>query len=68
MNIEKRFMLDDLIIYIPPHVISYFDMGSTKLLDRKIEVLERLRDGDSLEDIENWEEVFELLPVGEHWD
>lgn len=69
-NLEKQLMVLDLLdeVEIPQPLINYFDYESTRLLDKKIEVLEQLKQGIPIEDIENGYSIFELLEFDQHWD
>ena len=59
-------LLDE--VEIPQPLIMYYDYDSTKLLDKKIEVLQELKNGTPFDDIEGAELIFELLPTSQHWD
>ena len=69
-ELEKQMAILDLLdsVVIPNPLINYFDYDSSDLLDWKIEVLERMKSGESIDDIEDGYSIFELLPVGQHWD
>ena len=49
-------------------IMKYFDTDSDKMLDEKIQVLEALKAGKSIEEIPNFYDVFELLPKEGIWD
>lgn len=51
-----------------PMLVKYFDIESTKLLDEKIEVLESIKQGKKIEEIQNFYDIFELLPKNGIWD
>lgn len=67
---QKQMLILDLLdeVEIPQPLMMYYDYESTKLLDKKIEVLQELKNGVSFDDIEGAELIFELLPTGQHWD
>jgi hypothetical protein len=69
-ELEKQMAILELLdsVEIPPPLMNYFDYDSEKLLDKKIEVLQRLKDGESIDNIEGGYSIFELLPEGQHWD
>lgn len=66
---EKEIRLNELLCYLAdfPMLIKYFDIESDKLLDEKIEVLEKVKEGKKIDEIPNFYDIFELLPEG-HWD
>lgn len=50
-------------------VHKFFDYDSFKLLDEKIDVLTKLKNGVKPVDIPNYYDILELYPKdGEHWD
>ena len=69
-ELEKQMAILDLLdeVVVPNPLMNYFDYDSLELLDKKIEVLQRLKDGESIDDIDGGYLVFELLPEGQHWD
>ena len=69
-ELEKQMAILELLdsVEIPLPLMNYFDYDSEKLLDKKIEVLQRLKNGESIDNIEDGYSVFELLPEGQHWD
>ncbi len=69
-ELEKQMAILELLdsVEIPLPLMNYFDYDSEKLLDKKIEVLQRLKNGESIDNIEGGYSVFELLPEGQHWD
>lgn len=70
MIIEKHIKINELYPYLAeaPMFMKYFDSESDKMLDEKIQVLEALKAGKSIEDIPNFFDVFELLPEEGIWD
>mgnify|MGYP004653716853 FL=1 len=68
--IEKHMKINELYPYLAevPMFMKYFDGESDKMLDEKIQVLEALKEGKSIEDIPHFYEVFELLPEEGIWD
>ncbi len=68
--IEKHMKINELYPYLAevPMFMKYFDSESDKMLDEKIQVLEALKEGKSIEDIPHFYEVFELLPEEGIWD
>lgn len=69
-DLQKMEMVLDLLdeVEVPEPLMMYFDYDSTKLLDKKIDVLQELKDGTPFEEIEGAESIFELLPTDQHWD
>jgi hypothetical protein len=59
-------LLDE--VEVPHPLMNYFDYDSEELLDKKIEVLQALKAGKSIDDIDGGYSIFELLPEGQHWD
>ena len=57
---EKLFELYQKIN--SPFIISHFDIDSDELLDQKIEILQRVVDGQNIQDIENYLEILEKYP------
>lgn len=57
---NKIFKLIDEIHY--PVLLEYFDFESDKDLDKKIEVLEQLKDGKDVSEIDGFWEILELYP------
>lgn len=51
-----------------PNLVKYFDLTSVKLLDEKLFVLEKLKEGNEIKDIEGFYNIFELLPKDANWD
>lgn len=68
-KIGKEIKLNELLCYLTdfPMLIKYFDVESDKMLDEKIEVLEKVKQGKKIDEIPNFYDIFELLPKG-HWD
>ena len=68
--IEKHMKINELYPYLAevPMFMKYFDSESDQMLDEKIQVLEALKEGKSIEDIPHFYEVFELLPEEGIWD
>jgi len=68
-NFEKQEAISNLLLsFYDPIVYKFFDIESDKLLDEKIEVLTRLKNGDAPIDIPNYYKVLELYPENELWD
>lgn len=48
---------------------KFFDLDSTKMIDRKLDVMEQLVSGKKPNEIKDYYTVLELYPKdGEHWD
>ena len=60
----KKAKISDLIwsVDFPPMLLQFFDCGSDKLLDEKIEVLTALKEGKTISEIPNFYDVLELYP------
>ena len=69
-ELEKQMTILNLLdeVTVPNPLMNYFDYDSNELLGKKIEVLQRLKDGESIDDIDGGYSIFELLPEGQHWD
>lgn len=67
---EKVIRIMDLLFEIDDTVFKkFFDIESTEMLDKKIEVLEKLSNGTVPAEIPEYYEVLELYPKqGEIWD
>ena len=68
-KMEKFLKVAELFAYsfgIPE--MKYFNLESEELLDEKIEVLTKIKEGKSIEDIPNFYEVLEDLPKEGIWD
>lgn len=67
---EKVIRIMDLLFEIDDTVFKkFFDIESTEMLDKKIEVLEKLANGTVPAEIPEYYEVLELYPKqGEIWD
>lgn len=66
---EKYLKVTELLAYsfgIPE--MKYFNAESEELLDEKIEVLTKLKEGLSIEEIPNFYKVLEDLPTDGIWD
>ena len=68
--IEKQMAIIELLPYLAeyPMFMQFFDTGSEKLLDEKIEVLEAIKAGKRIDDIPKFYEVLELMPKEGIWD
>ena len=68
MIFEKQIKVRDLLtaVFIPE--LQFFDVDSDKMLNEKIEVLEALKDGKSIDEIPNFYKVLELMPTNDMWD
>lgn len=67
---EKKIRIMDLLFEIDDTIFKqFFDIESDKMLDKKIEVLEKLASGVVPADIPEYYEVLELYPKDEGiWD
>lgn len=68
-KMEKFLKVAELFAYsfdIPE--MKYFNLESEELLDEKIEVLTKIKEGKSIEDIPNFYAVLENLPKEGIWD
>jgi hypothetical protein len=67
---EKKIRIMDLLFEIDDTVFKqFFDIESDEMLDKKIDVLEKLASGLVPADIPDYYEVLELYPKdGEMWD
>lgn len=66
---EKKLLIMDLLFEIDDHIFKqFFDIESDEMLDKKIEVLEKLKNGIQPADIPEYYEVLELYPEDEIWD
>ncbi len=70
IKIEKEMKVIELWSYLGqfPILINYFDIESDKLLDEKIEVLEAVKAGKTIDEIPGFYDIFELLPKEGIWD
>lgn len=67
--IQKKERIRDLLAEVYEPELKFFDLGSAKTLDEKIEVLEALSSGKPIADIPNFYKVLELMPkAGQMWD
>lgn len=63
---ERTF---DLLMEVDDDLIMrYFDLDSEKLFDMKIEVLEALKAGKKICEIEKYYDILERLPTEGLWD
>lgn len=69
-EIDKQLLILSLLdsVEVPQPLMNYYDYDSTKLLDKKIEVLEQMKNGTSIDDIDDGYSIFELMPFEQHWD
>lgn len=66
---ERRDKITTMLISCgDPLFRQFFDFDSDKMLDEKLEVLEKLNKGIPPADIPNYYKVLELYPAGEHSD
>lgn len=65
---EKKEKIRDLFYEVYQPEFKYFDLDSDKLLDEKIEVLEALKKGKTIDEIPNFYDVLELMDFNQHWD
>lgn len=67
---EKKIRIMDLLFEVDDTIFKqFFDIDSNEMLDKKIEVLEKLANGIVPADILEYYEVLELYPKqGEIWD
>lgn len=69
--LEKRMKIEELYsaVDFPPMLEKFFDWESDELLDKKIAVLTRMKEGTPISDIPNFYDILELYPKNEaHWD
>lgn len=68
--IEKKNIIQGLLVKInDPLFHKFFDEDSDKLLDKKIDVLNKLFNGKTPDEIEYYYDVLELYPKeGVMWD
>lgn len=68
-DLEKQIRITELfpVLMKYPNLMKFFDIRSNKLLDKKIDVLEKLSAGKNIEDIPGFYDIFELMPK-EDWD
>lgn len=69
--IEKLDKILDLYVQIDDELFKkFFDLDSTEMIDRKLEVMEQLVQGKKPSEIKDYYKVLELYPSdsGEHWD
>lgn len=61
---EKQMRIAELfpVLMKYPNLMKFFDIRSNKLLDEKIDVLEKLSAGKNIEDIPGFYDIFELTP------
>ena len=69
-DIDKQLLILKLLdsVEIPQPLMNYYDYDSTELLDKKIEVLEQIKSGIPIDNIDGGYSIFELLPFDQHWD
>lgn len=66
--LEKKEKIRELFYEVYQPEFRFFDLDSDKLLDEKIEVLEALKEGKTIDEIPKYYDVLELLDVNQHWD
>ena len=67
--IEKKEIIANLLFNVDDMlVLRFFDEESNEMLDEKIDVLTKLKDGVAPADIPNYYDVLENYTAGEHWD
>lgn len=67
--IQKKERIRDLLAEVYEPEMEFFDLGSSIMLDEKIQVLEALKAGKPIADIPNFYKVLELMPkAGQMWD
>ena len=69
--IEKLDKILDLYEQIDDELFKkFFNLDSTEMIDRKLDVMEKLIQGKKPSEITDYYEVLELYPSdsGEHWD
>lgn len=59
---KENFLLMDTMHLFPGLMIKYYDTDSEELLDKKLEILTKLKDGASYANIPDFEDIFEKLP------
>lgn len=67
-KIIKKERILDLLFEVYQPELKFFDRDSDEMLDEKLEVLEALKAGKSIEEIPNFYDVLELMPKDEMWD
>ncbi len=69
-ELSKQMAILDLLdsADVPYPLMNYFDYDSNKMLDKKIEVLQQLKEGKNIDEIDGGYSIFELLPESQHWD
>ncbi|MBR2785504.1 MAG: hypothetical protein IKD74_05935 [Clostridia bacterium] len=69
---DKKTKIMKLLIEIPYNylVIKFFDLDSDKLLDEKIDVLTKLKNGKTTAEIKNFYDILEKYPKDKNnmWD
>ena len=69
---DKKIEIMKLLIEIPYNylVIKFFDLDSDKLLDEKIDVLTKLKNGKTIAEIKNFYDILEKYPEDNNimWD
>ena len=69
--ILKHLKINNLLIEVSDLIVNkFFDSDSDKMLDEKIEVLEKLKQGIPPADIPNYYKILELYPKDKEstWD
>lgn len=67
---EELVRVRELLMEVdfPPQFLRFFDVDSTRMLAKKIEVLEAMKAGRSIEDIPEFYDILELMPDEGIWD
>lgn len=71
MNEEKLIKIRELLFEVDDLIVQkFFDVDSEEMLDEKIEVLTKLKDGITPDKIDNYYDILELYPKDEEqiWD
>ena len=65
--IEKKIKIMQLISEIDEPLLDFLDIDSDKMLDKKIEVLEQLKQGKTISEIKGFYDILEK-DMDYHWD
>ena len=64
---DKKGVIIDLLMQInDPILLEFFDIESDKMLDEKIEILQRCANGENIMEIGT--HILEKMPKDERWD
>ena len=69
---EKRHIITMLLLepeaLMNVYIKNFFDMDSNEMLDKKIEVLTKLKNGEYYHEIDGFYEILELYPPPKEWE